>query len=300
MLEFQGTESTGNLAWPSYMSNFYNVGRMDGRRLLLGASLSSAQSNLAYPNNRAQTWQQLASGVYDSIWRTMFRNLVATGHAEADLRGAHEFNIPNFTHRVDAGEEGAFKAAQERWHDIGRSEQWIGHHYFNPVNNYHVGDPFLAYPRHNPVIDTDQYDEYYWERGIRPGIDPPRTPEEQKAKVDSMFQGPFGLDAWRSFAISKGVGRAMSEWGTGSYFYDGPGNAYNYGGGDNAYYVDRFAAHILDPAYPPGAPGGFLSHGFWEDGIQGVMPVTPSSPDQGRPIPVPLMRARVLLHFGGA
>lgn len=302
ILEFQGTESQGNLAWPNYMRSHYNPTFMDGRQLMLGASLSPTKVNFGNYYDRVQTWQQLASGIFDATWTQMAQNLVADGLGSSVLRGAHEFNEPMFAHRVLQGEQTAFIAAWRRWHGIVSNVPGANFHFnWNPTTGDYGGngvDALTCYPGNAYVdtIDLDLYDRWY-PRGTSSG---PRTLKEQQdkwAQFRDMNQPTWrGLTFWRNFAVQNGKSMGFSEWGLGAYFNQGDGN---HGGGDNELFVHNMADFILDPAYPPGVPGGVVDHAFWEDGATGVRPLSPTNPDQGRAIPVPRARAAFRERFGG-
>ncbi len=303
VLEFQGTESVPNLGWPGYMRSHYTRSYMGTRQLMLGASLSPSKVTSGNYYDRVQTWQQLASGEFDATWTAMATNLVADGLGSSVLRGAHEFNEPMFAHRVLPGEEAAFVAAWRRWHGVVMAVPGANFHFnWNPTTGDYNGnglDTVACYPgdAYVDTIDLDLYDRWY-PRGTNSGA---RTLAEQQDKWQQMLTMNTttwrGLNYWRSFAVSHGKGMGFSEWGTGSYFNDADGN---HGGGDNEVFMNGMADFILDPAYPPGVPGGVVDHAFWEDGIEGIMPVTTANPDQGRAIPVPKMRAIFLARFGGA
>lgn len=304
VLEFQETKATDDhLAWPSYMSDYYNTTRMDGRRLMLGASLSS-RSVVSPPGNyydREYTWQQLADGVYDTVWASMAQRLVASGQGDCIVRGAHEFNETFFLHRVMEGEQAAFIAAWRRWHDTIRSNGFTGKIHWNPTaGDYSNIDPMTAYPgdAYLDIIDLDFYDRWY-SRGATAAA--PRTLAEQQEKWAIHYDNTQfrGLKQWRQIAVDHGKGMGFSEWGLGDYFNQDDGN---HGGGDNAVYVNGMADFILDPAYPPGVPGGVVDHAFWEHtSSNGVQPKPGSiDPDEDRTIPVPNARAAFINRFGGA
>ncbi len=305
VLEFQGTEAQANLGWPAYMRSHFTPTYMGSRKLMLGASLSPVKAN--GPTDyytRLQTWTQLADGVQDATWTAMATNLVADGLGTSVLRGAHEFNEPMFAHRVLPGEEAAFKAAWQRWHGVVSAVPGAAFHFnWNPTTGDYNGNGLVVencYPgdAYVDTIDLDLYDRWY-ARGATPSA--PRTFAEQTAKWSehlNMNQPTWrGLTFWRDFAATRGKGMGFSEWGLGAYFNQADGN---HGGGDNDYFVNQMADFILDPAFPPGSPGGVVDHAFWEDGSQGLRPLDGTSPDLGRAIPVPKARAAFLARFGGA
>lgn len=316
--EFQATNaSDDHLAWPTYMSGYYTTARLGGRRLCLGATLSS-RTVTSPPGDyytRQFTWQQLADGAYDGgaggfVWRDLATRLVASGQHGSIVRGAHEFNIPNFAHRVLPGEETAYIAAWRRWHGVMRANGFTGKFHWNPVSgDYRNVDAAACYPgdAFADVIDLDIYDEYYG-RGTSPtstqaagvGTGPRSLAEQQEnwnKQVNGHGQGR-GLTFWRNFAASRLKGMGFSEWGMGDYFNNA---GLNYGGGDNEWYVERMADYIQDPAYPPGSPGGVVYHAFWEHSPNnGVQPNSAANPDSARAIPVPKARAVFLRRFGGA
>lgn len=308
ILEFQATNGPdGHLSWPDYMRAYYTPARLGNRPLSLGATLSS-RTVTSPPGDyyaRQFTWQQLADGAYDVVWADLAKNLVATGQKDSILRGAHEFNIQIFAHRVLSGEQTAFIAAWRRWHGIVRANGHTGPIHWNPVGHDYTSFPAIqAYPGDAfvDVIDLDMYDAYY-SRGA--SLSAPRTLAEQQAKFSFILNGDgpafLGMKQWRAEAVRRGKGMAFSEWGLGDYFNSGPANDLNHGGGDNEFYVHSMADFILDPQFPPGSPGGVTYHAFWEHNPDnGVMPNSATSPDSGRRIPVPLARAAFHARFGGA
>lgn len=274
VLDFQDVDTWSNQEWPGWQSDAWK-----GRTVVLGGSGVFVNGG---------TWAAAARGDYDSHWLTLGQRLVATGQADAVLRGAHEFNGDWFNYRVSSADVSNFVTAWRRWVDIMRSVP--GQHFtfdWNPtIGTEALRHPDDAYPGDAWVdhIALDVYDGWY-PRGWKPGVDAPPTTAERDAVWNEIMNGERGLVWWRTFSQQHAKQLSFPEWGL-RLWTEGDGLVH--GGGDNPVFIDRMANVIntWNVAYAA----------FWEDPGKGVSDADGSS---NRVVSVPLARAAWLTDFGG-
>lgn len=291
VLDFLGVESWEHQQWPEWMATPH---QLTGKPAIIGTTLAwpgdwhRKFDDDADPSTPPveMGWSVAARGGYDVHWRALGERLVATGQGAAILRGAHEFNGGWFPWRVEEEEIEDFVAAWRRWVDVLRN---VPGQSFTFSWNVAVGEMNLsaaerAYPGDDVVdhIAIDIYDGWY-ERGWRPGIDPPPTEEERDAMWEELYSGDHGLLFWKEFSARHDKPLAFPEWGL-QLWADAEGVVH--GGGDNPRFIARMAAIINDPEWD------VAYHAFWEDPGMGV-----SDPDEGRAIPVPRSRGAFIRHF---
>jgi hypothetical protein len=272
-VDYLGVDSWANQEFPNWQMSAW--AKRPDVRLSLGS--------ISFPTGG--TWQAAASGAYDGHWRTLGERLVASGHGDALLRFAHEFNEFFHDYQVNSANAPLFVQSWRRFVDILRS---VPGQRFVFVWNPSLGDT-VTFPRPEEAWPGDEYvdqiglDVYdAWYRGWRPGIDPPPTAQEQDAVWNTqILNGPRGLEFWRQFARAHGAKPlAFPEWGLQLWQERADGRWH--GGGDDPRFIQRMHDLINDPAW------NVAWHSFWEQPGFGVF--DPDSSALRTSVPVPLSR----------
>lgn len=308
MLEFQSPDPNNppagegpewRLMWPFYMRNAYPPATTNGRKLMIGASLSSP----SYDGwNRVYSWQQMAAvgtpdgqGPMDAGWARFAQRLVADGQGDCELRGAHELNLGAgdvAVQRVEGSETEHYKAAFRRQLRIMRANGFTGRVGWNIIGErdgmtlYWWED---SYPG-DDVVDmlmVDVYDGWY-NRGWDPGNPSTWPTAAEKAAVRAHITST--LNTVRQFAVAHNLKIGVPEWGLRLWR---EGNNMSHGGGDHPEFIHMMFDWFTDPAYPPGAPGGVVFECFWEWGSGAGVYQRQGETEPGI-VPVPNSRAAFL------
>lgn len=182
-----------------------------------------------------QNWTAAAAGSYNAEWQTRFNALKAAWGTRAPgnlhVRIAHEFNGDFSGWKVSDADAPRFVTAFRAWSKMltdtipGAVPVWSPNDGTSSMT--HVND---AYPGSDRVgmIAVDSYNSY-----------PHRT---DLAAINASFSGtdggnPVGVEAWRLYALSKGVPLYLGE--TGNPALDSGGGA---GGGDAPAYFNAIEA----------------------------------------------------------
>lgn len=173
------------------------------------------------------------AGAYDVHFRVLAQQLVAGGQQDAGLRLGVEFN-GDWVKWSAARNPRAFADYFARIVRVMRSVPGADFTFiWNPNVGSYAVDAVLAWPGADyvDVIALDVYDVSWLPNTYpyRPGVD--RT-SVQQATWSSLQSGPRGLDFWARWASEQRVPLGLAEWGL-----VGPDRSY--GGGDNAYFVQR-------------------------------------------------------------
>jgi hypothetical protein len=196
--------------------------RNRGYRLVLGVPI--------IPGGSGGSLAQGASGAYNQYFTTLAQNLVAGGAGNAILRLGWEFDGDWYPWGVANDTDAANFAAY--WRQIVDTMRAVPGAQFSFLWNPNGGASTtwnldLAYPGSAYVdyVGTDDYDEYWGS---------PSTPE---ASWSSMVNQTWGLNWLVNFAAAEGRPIAIPEWSV-TIRSDGKGL------GDDAYFIDQFAAWI--------------------------------------------------------
>jgi hypothetical protein len=191
------------------------------------------------------TMQAGAAGEYDEHFRTLARELVQAGQADAVLRLGWEFNLEGS--RWATPDDRAFVGYWRRVVAAMRSVEGQRLSFDWNVNNGsgNLYDAVLYYPGDDVVdyVGVDVYDQ-----SGRPGTypyppgcdDACRQERQLAAWTQQIHGGDRGLAFWREFARSRDKPLSLPEWGLWART-DGTG------GGDNPFFLERMHEFISDP-----------------------------------------------------
>lgn len=180
------------------------------------------------PNDRRGKWDDVLSGRYDAVFRSIARGLRQNGFGDAAIRVGLEANGDWFPWGATAATAPSFRKAFQRVVTIMNKETPSLTFWFDTSAGYGlVGQRNrmdalnLLYPGNRYVdgISIDHYDSWAltaknalsWSKALRP------------------TKGPGLADA-AQFARAHGKGFAVPEWGV---------HGASYGGGDNPYFVKK-------------------------------------------------------------
>jgi hypothetical protein len=222
------------------------------------------------PNEGAAHLENGARGEYDQHFRTLARNLVAAGQANAILRIGWEFNLRESRWWTDQPD-----VFVEYWRRIVAAMRSVPGQEFTFTWNpgYSGADAVPYYPGDDVVdhVGVDVYDALG-----APGTYPYPEPcddacrqQRQDAAWDVIADGERGLRFWSEFANSHGKPLALPEWGLWSR-PDG------YSGGNNVSFIERMHQFVSDPT------NNVAYHAYFEfDGADGEHRLMTSFPEAG-------------------
>lgn len=275
----QTADPYDHLALPEYLSRPLRRPGNEHLGLWLGSSCVMRKLGAAGNYAREMTWSQLANGALDRTWRLQGERIqqvaVSPLRPRPRVRSPHELDLWDwhYSPEQNAVDRGAYKEAQLRYRSILKEVCPSVVVEVNPVSSGGNGgnksswSEIMPHPDAFDCLAFDCYDIIWGFYDWRPGIDPQPSLAKQEEGWNRTLNGPRGLKYLRSEAVRLGKPMSVPEWGNGAYLYNG---AYNQSGGDNGPYTRGLAEFILDPAYPPGTPGGVEAHAYWEDGPFGT------------------------------
>jgi hypothetical protein len=201
-----------------------------------------------------QDWASAAAGAYNSQWQTRFNNLKAAwGSRPTNLlwvRIAHEFNGNFSDYFANDANAANFVQAWRRWATILRNTIPGAHPVWSPNDGGNVTNIDAFFPG-NDLVDAIAVDKYN-------GWPHLTTTAEFQAHVNDKDSNgnPVGAEAWRQYALSKGLPMYFGEIGN-------PSNSADAGGGGDApqwfTFIDGWckanAANSDVLTNPKGSPG---------------------------------------------
>lgn len=254
-VDFIGGESWDNIQWPVWWLEGWSpwVRAKPGRRLILGVPMLAGPVDRSGPTQGKidvrlpVSLKDGAAGRYNHHFKQLAENLVTNKLTDSVLRPGWEFNGGWYAWAA----KGQAKEFAEYWRQIVTTMRatpgaerlkfcWnptLGDQDF-PADEAWPGDAYVDFVGVDVYDETWNKDTYPWPAGASPDEIAGRR---RKVWEEWIMGSPRGLAFWTKFAEKHDKPLAIPEWGL-NRRKDG------HGGGDNALFIERMHAFVMDPA----------------------------------------------------